>query len=404
MVVCGPALLAGACSDASDSPAASAEAAATAARERDGAPTASADWPFYRGDRALTGVAGGELPQRPALLWTFAAAGAVTSSPVVAEGRVFFGSDDGKVYAVGLRDGLELWSFATQDIVEAPPLVLNGSVYVGSSDACFYALDAASGELRWKTGTGDRILGGANWFEAADGGGARIVVGSYDTRLYCFDAASGATLWTYATDNYVNGTPAILGERIVFGGCDAALHVVSAVTGQGLERIQLCEECHIAGSVALHDGRAYFGHYGNAFVCVDLPRGEQVWIYTDPSQAFFSSPSIGADRVVFGGRDKRLHCARLDDGAPLWTFPTGRKVDGSPVICGDKVVFGSGDGRLYVLALESGEQLWSHDLGDSIFTSPAVADGVFLVGCNDGKVYAFGAQSPPAANPPSAPR
>jgi outer membrane protein assembly factor BamB len=367
------------------------------------APAASADWPFYRGDQGLSGVAPGELPERPALLWSFATAGAVTSSPVVAGGRVFFGSDDGKVYAVGLADGRERWSFATQDIVEAPPLVLDGRVFVGSSDAFVYALDAATGALLWKAETGDRIVGSANWIEAPDGDGVRIVVGSYDTRLYCFDADTGAQLWSYATDNYVNGTPAVLGERIVFGGCDAALHVVSALTGEGLARILLCEDCHIAGSVALHDGRAYFGHYGNAFVCVDLGRAELAWSYDEPRQPCFSSPAIGTDRVVFGGRDKRLHCVRREDGAPLWSFPTGRKVDGSPVICDDKVVFGSADGRLFVLALESGEQLWSYDLGDSIFTSPAVVDGVFLVGCNDGSVYAFGPREP-GSDPADAPR
>jgi outer membrane protein assembly factor BamB len=358
------------------------------------APVPRADWPFYRGDRGLSGVAAGELPERPVLLWSFATAGAVTSSPVVAAGRVFFGSDDGKVYALGLEDGLERWSFATGDLVEAPPLVLDGRVFVGSSDGCLYALDADTGALRWKAETEDRIVGSASWIEAPDGDGARILVGSYDTRLYCFDAATGEQVWSYATDNYVNGTPAVLDGRVVFGGCDAALHVVSAVSGERLERILLGEECHIAGSVALSDGRVYFGHYGNAFVCIDLERSELIWEYTGGRQPFFSSPAIGADRVVFGGRDKRLHCVRRADGAPLWTFPTGRKVDGSPVICGDQVVFGSGDGRLYLLDLESGEELWSHDLGDSIFTSPAVVGDVFVVGCNDGSVYAFGPPSP----------
>ncbi len=348
-------------------------------------------WPLFRGDAALSGVAPGTLPADLALLWSFETGGAITSSPAIAGGRAYFGSDDGKLYAVRLSDGAQVWSFETGDMIEAPPLVHDGVVYVGSSDFFLYALDAETGALVWKSETGDKILGGANAVRGP-GGESRVVVGSYDNQLYCFDAKTGERVWTYATDNYVNGTPAVLGDRIVFGGCDAALHVVSAATGEGLAKIELGPECHVAGSVALADGRVYFGHYGNEFACWDLASGAKVWGYGDGRQAFFSSPAIGADRVIFGGRDKKLHCVKKSDGTPLWTFPTRRKVDGSPVLVGDRVVFGSGDGRLYVLAAEDGEELWSYDLGKSIFSSPAVCDGTIAVGCADGRLYAFGAK------------
>jgi len=348
-------------------------------------------WSIFRGDPALTGRATGSLPAELELLWTFEAGGAVTSSPVVADGRVVFGSDDGNVYALDAEGGEELWSFKTDDIVEAPPLILDGRVFVGSSDFFFYAIDARTGELAWKYEAEDKFLGGANYVRTRDG--ARVLVGSYDTNLYCFDPATGEKLWAYSTENYVNGTPAILGDRVIFGGCDAVLHVVSAATGEALGALQLGADCHVAGSAALHEGRAYFGHYGNQFVAVDLEQEELAWTYDSPRHAFFSSPAIGDDRIVFGGRDKKLHCVQLSDGKPLWTFPSRRKVDGSPVICGDAVVFGSGDGRMYVLGLADGKERWTYDIGQSILSSPAVVDGRIYIGANDGKLYVFGAGS-----------
>ena len=362
--------------------------AAAAAPERE-TPVGQTSWPIFRGDAALSGVAAGRLPEQPELLWTFEAGGAITSSPVVADGAVYFGSDDYNVYCLDVESGEQRWSFATEDIIEASPLVVDGGVYIGSSDFFFYALDAATGELRWKVETDDKILGGAN-FVRSDAG-TRIIVGSYDTNLYCFDARTGERLWIYGTDNFVNGTPAIEGGRAIFGGCDAVLHVVSTETGEGLARVELGPDCHVAGSVALADGRVYFGHYGNQFVCIDLEREEIVWTYENPRHPFFSSPSIGTDRVVFGGRDKHLHCARRSDGEPLWTFSTRRKVDGSPVICGDGVVFGSGDGRLYIVGLEDGAERWTYDVGQAIVSSPAVVDGRIFIGANDGRLYAFGA-------------
>ena len=350
----------------------------------------SPSWPIFRGDPALGGVAEGELELPLKVAWSFQSGGAIASSPVVSGGRVYFGSDDGKLYCLDTETGKELWSFATQDIIEAPPLVLEGRVFVGSSDFFFYALDAETGELSWKVETEDKILGGANFTRVGEAEEElRILVGSYDTNLYCFDPETGETLWKYGTENYVNGTPAILDDRIIFGGCDAVLHVVSASTGEALDSLELGPECHVAGSAALADGRAYFGHYGNQFVCIDLDEKEVVWTYDSPRHAFFSSPAIGADRIVFGGRDKKMHCAARADGRALWSFPTRRKVDASPVICGDSVVFGSGDGRLYVLGLEDGKERWQYDVGKSILSSPAVVGGRVYVGTNDKRLYAF---------------
>ena len=354
---------------------------------------AAGDWPIYRGDSSLRGVAPGKLPDRLALRWTYKTEAAIASSPVVAAGRAYVGSDDFHVHCVDLETGEGLWSHATEDMVEAPPLVVGDTVYVGSTDLYFYALDAATGELRWKYETEDKIVGGANWVPDANGGAPLIVVGSYDNRLYGFDGASGELRWRYETDNYVNGTPAVVGERIVFGGCDAVLHVVSAATGEALAKVEIGEACHVAGSVGIDDETVYFGHYGNQFVSISLASGEAVWTYDDPRHAFFSSPAIGAERIFFGGRDKQLHCVRRSDGERLWTFPTRRKVDGSPVLIGDKVVFGSGDGRIYVLAADDGALLWSYEIGQSVFSSPAVAGGLILIGANDGRLYAFGEES-----------
>ena len=354
-------------------------------------PAEQAIWNMFRGDAGQSGIASGSLAPQLELQWTFEAEGAIVSSPVVAQGLVYFGSDDGQLRAVELETGKLRWAFTTEDIIEAPPMVHGDTVYVGSSDYYMYALDASSGKLRWKFETQDKVLGGAAWLPDPERPGGRLVFGSYDTHLYCLDAAKGSLIWSYQTANYVNGTPAIHEGRAVFGGCDAILHVVSTDTGKALAQIELGQESHVAGSAAFVDGRAYLGHYGNAFICVDIESEKTLWEHRHRDQAFFSSPAIAKDVVVFGGRDKRLHCVKRASGEELWSFPTRRKVDGSPVICGDKVVFGSGDGKVYLLRLADGAELWSYEVGRSIFSSPAVVDGRVLVGSNDSNLYCFGA-------------
>jgi len=143
-----------------------------------GTPTGAAptDWPVFRGDPALTGVAGGTLPAAPVQRWSFQAEKGIVSSPVVAAGTLVIGCDDGNVYALDARTGEKRWAFPTGDVIEAPPLIAEGAVYIGSSNGWFYSLALADGALRWKRETGDKILGGANLAHA--GGEARGVVGS----------------------------------------------------------------------------------------------------------------------------------------------------------------------------------------------------------------------------------
>ena len=56
------------------------------------------------------------------------------SSPVVADGTVWFGSGDGHVYALDAATGALRWKFATGGVVHASPALADGTLYVGSWD------------------------------------------------------------------------------------------------------------------------------------------------------------------------------------------------------------------------------------------------------------------------------
>lgn len=370
------------------------DAAGPAAAPAEGA---GADWPIYRGNRSLQGVAAGRIADRPELIWTYAVNEAIASSPVIAGGMVYVGADDGQLHCVELESGTAVWTFKTEDMIEAPPLVHDGRVFVGSSDGYFYAVDAADGSLLWKYETAAQILGSAN-IVSPESGPERVIVGSYDASLYCFDMQTGELLWAYETADRLNGAPAVFGDRIVIGGCDAVLHVVSATTGESVKQMEMGEACHIAASVGIADNRAYFCHYGNEFVCLDLEQEELIWAYPSNNQPFFSSPAIGADVVLFGGRDKRLHCVDRISGKAIWTHATRRKIDTAPVLCGDRVVFTCGDGRIRIVDLKDGKETWVYDIGKPIISSPAVSDGWILTGANDGRLYAFGTPKKTGAN------
>jgi len=348
------------------------------------------DWPMFQGGQRLLGRASGELPDSMALVWKFKTGGQIKSSPAIDDGLVFVGSSDANVYAVDLETGSGVWEYRTGSEVEGAPCVVEGSVFVGSSDGFLYAFDGKSGSLRWKYETEGEILGAANWTVSPDGQSKWILVGSYDNVLHCVDSADGKAVWTYETDSYINGSPAVSEGMAAFGGCDAMIHVVSVADGSKVTQIDT--DSYIAASAAFIEGQVYVGNYGNELIRADVGAGKIAWRYTDTDAPFFSSPAVGEDVVVLGGRDKKVHCIGRDDGKAVWTFQTLGEVDSSPVICGDKVVVGSEDGRLYMIRLSDGTEVWSYQIGRPVMSSPAVAYGMIVVGSDDGYLYAFGAE------------
>jgi outer membrane protein assembly factor BamB len=75
----------------------------------------------------------------------------------VANGIVYVGSNDEKLYAFDAGTGAVKWSATTDGAIASSPVVSNGTVYVGSHDKSLYAFDAASGSLKWRTPTNGSI-------------------------------------------------------------------------------------------------------------------------------------------------------------------------------------------------------------------------------------------------------
>ncbi|MBR9676223.1 PQQ-binding-like beta-propeller repeat protein, partial [Candidatus Woesearchaeota archaeon] len=62
----------------------------------------------------------------------------IKSSPLVTNNLVFFGSDN-KTYALNITNGQIVWNYSTGDWVRSSPSIADGIVYVGSKDGKLYA-------------------------------------------------------------------------------------------------------------------------------------------------------------------------------------------------------------------------------------------------------------------------
>lgn len=100
------------------------------------------------------------------------------SSPTVASGVVFVGSDDMKVYALDAIAGVKIWEVRTGSQVRSSPAVSDGLVVIGSYESKVHAFNAADGTRVWDFETGDHVYSSP----AVDSG--LIFVGSKDRKIY----------------------------------------------------------------------------------------------------------------------------------------------------------------------------------------------------------------------------
>jgi outer membrane protein assembly factor BamB len=339
---------------------------------------------MFRGGPAHDGVYAGEGPRQfHRVKWIFPTGNRVVSSPVMQGEVVFFGSDDGNVYAVDAASGRQLWKHATRGPVAASPAVEGDTVYVGSYDGHFYALNARTGALRWKFATGGErrfeAKGLHGWQPASQTffdpfdvflsspvvvGGA-VYFGSGDGNLYALDTASGALKWKFRTGDVVHSSPAYAEGVLYFGSWDSWFYAVDARTGAERWRFHAGEDAALhnqvgfQSSAAVVNGVVYVGCRDSNLYALDAATGKERWRFNNAGSWVITSPAVARGKVVFATSDSSLfHVLDAGTGEPLAKLQAKAYMFASPAIASGVVYQGVLNGTLEARDLASGELLW----------------------------------------------
>ena len=220
---------------------------------------------MYKGNAQHTGVLAGPAPAvQPQLMWTIKTGGPIVGSPTVgADGTIYVGSHDGKLYAVSPA-GQVRWTFATGDRIWSTPAVAqDGTVYVGSDDDHLYAVDGKTGAQKWRFRIGqcDSSAFGPEGVRCdADGGptlgpDGTIYLGGDGVYAVWPD---GTLRWKLATPQHVSVAPALAPDGTVYAACqDNALYAVRP-DGTKAWELRIDDDIDSAPVVA-PDGTIYVG-------------------------------------------------------------------------------------------------------------------------------------------------
>jgi outer membrane protein assembly factor BamB/tRNA A-37 threonylcarbamoyl transferase component Bud32 len=154
--------------------------------------------------------------------WRFKAKRAVTSSPIVIDGIVYFSSVDSTFYALDAQSGWIIWRFRLGKPSISSPCAAENMIFTGAADGVLYAVDAQTSKEIWRYEAGHQITGSPIIYKDS------IYIGSVDHSIYCLEYRTGRLRWRYKTGGAITGTPVAQDDLIYIGSLDHKLYALPA--------------------------------------------------------------------------------------------------------------------------------------------------------------------------------
>ncbi len=383
-----------------------------------------AQYSGFHADEAHTGIyKENSFHDFDTVQWKFKTDGKVFSSPVVVDGVVYVGSEDGNIYALGATGGQLKWKLHTGGAVSSSPAFYNGKIFCCSYDGYCYAINAANGEVAWKFKTGGEKKVGAyglwtmkpdslymedlyDFFLSSpvvDAGQKSAVVyfGSSDGYLYAVNADSGTLKWKFKTNGIIHTNPAIKNGTVYIGSWDTWLYAIDAQTGKEKWKFKTQDqpEVHllegIQASPAVSDSFVYIGARDGYFYAISANTGKLAWKFGCDNSWVLTTAAIQDSTVYFGTSDSYLLLA-LDTktGKEKFRMKTNGYNYSSPAIAGSTAYFGDFTGKMYALDLAANGTKWKEFLTPGRKANPTILNGqgnldfAYIAGKKDYSNYA----------------
>lgn len=214
--------------------------------------------------------------------WLFDTRTTVGSTPTIADGIVYFGASDGRVYAIDTRTGAEVPSwrggFQTQDEIASAPVVANGIVYVLSLDQVLHAIGAATGKERFSVRLSGTVL------RQAPAVSGDYVLAASGATLHCFMSRNLVRRWAQILNTDIAVAPVVAGESVYVVTSDS--HVVAFDTRTGKLKWRNAPKLNydvLAAPTVVGD-IIFVGTVQGGVYAIDAVSGAVKWVYqTQPS-------------------------------------------------------------------------------------------------------------------------
>lgn len=302
------------------------------------------------------------------------------------------------------------WFFRTGDAVTATPAVVGGTVFFGSWDTYFYAVSLTTGKLKWKfaldqqhavepyPGENPRpynsdggLVTSSAWFQPGHGSRPDLVIFGGGYTLYALNARTGELYWKHAytgqpdlppqpdTDGArIFSSPVVNQGKVLFavsvdGQSGERGYVAAASLATGNPVWEFQTDVSPSGQI-LNDGCGNVWSSGTVLAKLGL-------VVFDEADCDFSNPPPTAETVfalaVSDGHLVWRYRPHRTDNVCDWDFGAttnaGLAADGTPSFLG----VGGKDGTYYSLDPSTGALVWKKNVVFGGFSGGFIATAAF---------------------------
>ena len=379
-------------------------------------PRVNANWPQAGGypGHAMQHLA---LSENPKKIWSTSIGDGttdrkwLTSSPVIADGRVYVIDTDAVITAINADNGRKIWDVQIEREGESKSVSFgggvafaNGKIFASTGYGVIVALDAENGREIWREFLTVPLRGAPT---VADG---QVYVHTYDNQLYALSEATGETLWDHVGIAEVAGilgsaSPAVSGGTVVAAYSSGELVALTVENGRVTWSDTLTRRGALTPLASLNDidghpvidrGQVYAASQAGRTVAIDLRTGERLW---ERNIGSLHTPWVAGDYLFLLTEDNEVVCLSRTNGRVRWVRQLQNYKDledrkgplqwAGPVVAGDRLIVTSSHGYALSISPYTGEVLSGMSLSDKSFLSPVVADGVLYILTNDGDLLAL---------------
>ena len=328
--------------------------------------------------------------------WQFQTDAPVECVPVARDGKVYFGTRDGRVFCLAQATGRKLWEIKIpggMDILGGLS-VWNQALFFGSFDGKIHVLNATTGEPLQlpvsATANGDPIAsepasptaGGLTAFNC----GNRMLIG--------YTLSNHTIAWSKSfADHELIGPPRTVSDRFYAVTRDGDVLAIDAETGNVLGRDEVHME--VVQPFALSGRNVILAIRGGALVSYDLANSRTNWTY-DCDSEIASPPTADSDAIVVTTSSGSI-IYLSSEGHEKWKRNQVEHISAGGVIFRNSFLAGTIDGRVVSIDLWNNKPRWTYEHprrgeGSSrvgFLSRGIVSQGRFLVGSEDRKFYSF---------------
>lgn len=351
---------------------------------------------------------------RPKVLWSQGLDGVdhyySRIKPFVAYDKVFTASRMGDAQAFDVNTGKSIWQVDLTDVegkrgffdkrhsalLNGGPVAGGKKVFYGSENGILYALDAETGEFLWQANVKGEIVAAPAYDVNV------VVVNTVSGILKAFDANTGESLWQIDQDVpplTLRGVsaPAMVPGATIIGTPSGMLSVYLLDKGQPAWSVEVGEP---TGSTELErvidvdskplvfGDKVYAISARGNLVAVELRSGRVLW---QRQYSSYRQLAIDGNTIYLTDVKGHVYAVERTNGLEKWSqiALTNRQVTG-PAILDNYIVVGDFEGYLHWMNKETGQFVaQSHVDSSGIYTTPTVHDNVLFVQSRDGDLEAI---------------